>query len=77
MGSLWASTAWTAWFSDAKVVATIITWLVYLIYLYMRGLGGYRGRRPIYISQLGFASILFAFFIVNYLSAQHGFLYGR
>jgi ABC-type transport system involved in cytochrome c biogenesis permease subunit len=77
MGSLWASTAWTGWISDAKVLATILTWLIYSGYLYMRGFGGYRGRKPIYVAQTGFISIIFAFFIVNYLSAQHGFLYGR
>lgn len=77
MGSWWASSAWKDWLSDAKVVSAAVTWLIYLVFLYQRGLGGMRGKKPIYIANLGFATILFTFFIVNYLSSQHGYLYGR
>lgn len=77
MGTLWASTTWNGWASDAKVLSALLTWSTYLVFLYLRGMGKMRGRRTVYISQFGFASIIFTFFVVNYLSAQHGFIYGR
>ncbi len=77
LGTLWAKSAWNSWITDAKVISTAVTWTIYLVFLYMRGFGGMRGRKPVYIALLGFASIIFTFFIVNYLSAEHGYLYGR
>lgn len=74
LGGWWAYSAWgSLW--DAKVAAALATWLVYLGYLFHRGLGG--GRRSVHLAMAGFASLLVTFVVVNYFSAQHGFLYGR
>ena len=77
MGGIWAYDAWGRfWGWDAKETWAAITWLIYVIYLHMRLLGGLRGRRTVYVSMAGFASVLFTFAGVNYLSLLHGYLSG-
>ncbi len=77
MGGIWAYNAWGRfWGWDAKETWAAITWTIYVIYLHMRLLGGMRGKRTVYVSMAGFASVLFTFAGVNYLSALHGYLSG-
>ncbi|MBI4050896.1 MAG: c-type cytochrome biogenesis protein CcsB [Elusimicrobia bacterium] len=75
MGGVWAYNAWGRfWGWDAKETWALITWFVYVIYLHMRFFGGVRGRKTVYVSMLGFASVIFTFVGVNYLSELHGYL---
>lgn len=77
LGGVWAYTAWGRfWGWDPKETWALITWFIYVIYLHMRLFRGWRGRKVAYVSIVGFASILFTFIGVNYLSPLHGFLSG-
>ncbi|MBI4056273.1 MAG: c-type cytochrome biogenesis protein CcsB [Elusimicrobia bacterium] len=75
MGGIWAYNAWGRfWGWDAKETWALITWFIYVIYLHMRFFGGVRGKKTVYLSMAGFASIIFTFIGVNYLSELHGYL---
>ncbi|MBI2070979.1 MAG: c-type cytochrome biogenesis protein CcsB [Elusimicrobia bacterium] len=77
MGGIWAWNAWGRfWGWDAKETWALITWMIYIIYLHLRLARGWQGRQAVYINLLGFASVLFTFFGVNYLSKLHGYLSG-
>lgn len=77
MGGMWAYEAWGRfWGWDAKETWSLITWLLYAVYLHMRMLSGMRGKRTMYVSMAGFASVVFTFIAVNYLSELHGYLSG-
>ncbi len=76
-GTIWAQQAWgRSWGWDMKETWAAITWLIYANMLYTHRFMGIRGRRSVYLSTAGFASILITFFIVNYFSKQHGYVYG-
>jgi cytochrome c-type biogenesis protein CcsB len=78
MGGIWAYNAWGRfWGWDAKETWALITALIYAGYLHMRFVKGLRGRKAVYVSMLGFASVVFTFIGVNYLSNLHGYLSGR
>ncbi len=78
MGGIWAYNAWGRfWGWDAKETWALITALIYAGYLHMRFVKGLRGRKAVYVSMLGFASVVFTFLGVNYLSSLHGYLSGR
>jgi cytochrome c-type biogenesis protein CcsB len=78
MGGIWAYNAWGRfWGWDPKETWAFITALIYAGYLHMRFVAGMRGRKAVYVSMLGFASVVFTFIGVNYLSALHGYLSGR
>ncbi len=78
MGGVWAYNAWGRfWGWDAKETWAFITALIYAGYLHMRFVKGLRGRKAVYVSMLGFASVVFTFIGVNYLSELHGYLSGR
>ncbi|MDE2038582.1 MAG: c-type cytochrome biogenesis protein CcsB [Elusimicrobia bacterium] len=78
MGGIWAYNAWGRfWGWDAKETWALITALIYAGYLHMRFVKGLRGRKAVYVSMLGFASVVFTFLGVNYLSQLHGYLSGR
>jgi cytochrome c-type biogenesis protein CcsB len=78
MGGIWAYGAWGRfWGWDAKETWALITALIYAGYLHMRFVKGLRGRKAVYVSMLGFASVIFTFIGVNYLSDLHGYLSGR
>lgn len=78
MGGVWAYNAWGRfWGWDAKETWALITALIYVGYLHMRFVTGLRGKKSVYISMLGFASVVFTFLGVNYLSELHGYLSGR
>ncbi len=77
MGGIWAYNAWGRfWGWDPKETWALITALIYAGYLHMRFLKGLRGRKAIYVSMVGFASVVFTFLGVNFLSQLHGYLSG-
>jgi cytochrome c-type biogenesis protein CcsB len=78
MGGIWAYNAWGRfWGWDQKETWALITAFFYAGFLHMRYVKGMRGRKAVYISMLGFASVVFTFIGVNYLSELHGYLSGR
>jgi len=69
-GAVWANSAWgTYWSWDPKETWSQITWLIYAVFLHCRFVRGWRGRRAAWISIIGFASVLFTYFGVNFLLA--------
>ncbi|PCI36370.1 MAG: c-type cytochrome biogenesis protein CcsB, partial [Elusimicrobia bacterium] len=77
LGAIWAHEAWGRfWGWDIKETWAAITWVIYANVLYTHRFMGVHGRRNVFISMAGFISILITFFIVNYLSKQHGYVYG-
>lgn len=75
MGIFWAHAAWGKyWMGDAKVIWAAITALVYAAYLLLRSRRGWRGRRAVYMSMLGFACVVFTFAAVNFISRMHEYL---
>lgn len=74
-GAIWAEYAWGRYWSwDPKETWSLITWLVYAAYLHARFTYGWRGRRAALMAVIGFASVLFTFFGVNYvLSGLHSY----
>ncbi len=77
MGGIWAWGAWGRfWGWDAKETWSLITWMIYVIYLHLRLMRGWQGRSAVWVNFCGFASVLFTFFGVNFLSNLHGYLSG-
>jgi cytochrome c-type biogenesis protein CcsB len=74
-GAIWAEYAWGHyWQWDPKETWAFITWVVYAAYLHARATAGWRGREAAYIAMLGFATILFNFFIVNiFITGIHSY----
>ncbi|MBB6120920.1 c-type cytochrome biogenesis protein CcsB [Nocardiopsis algeriensis] len=74
-GSVWADEAWGRfWGWDPKEVWSFISWVVYAAYLHARATGGWRGPKSAWINVLGFATVMFNFFAVNYLfSGLHSY----
>jgi len=74
-GAVWANAAWgTYWSWDPKETWSLITWLVYAVFLHCRFMRGWRGQRAAWISVIGFASVMFTYFGVNYvLSGLHSY----
>jgi cytochrome c-type biogenesis protein CcsB len=74
-GAIWAEYAWGHyWQWDPKETWAFITWVVYAAYLHARATAGWRGREAAYIAMLGFATIVFNFFIVNiFISGIHSY----
>lgn len=77
IGVVWAGQSWGRhWGWDAKETWAGITWLVYAFYLAARLQGRLRGPRSVYVSMIGFASVLITFFAVGRLSQLHNYLVG-
>jgi cytochrome c-type biogenesis protein CcsB len=74
-GAIWAEYAWGHyWQWDPKETWAFITWIVYAGYLHARSTAGWRGRKAAYVALLGFATIIFNFFIVNiFISGMHSY----
>ena len=74
-GAIWAEYAWGHyWQWDPKETWAFITWIVYAGYLHARATAGWRGRKAAYVALLGFATIIFNFFIVNiFISGMHSY----
>ncbi len=71
-GSVWAYSAWGSYWSwDPKETWSLITWLIYAAMLHSRFVRGWRGKRMAIMSIIGFASVLFTYFGVNYLPGLH------
>ena len=73
-GSVWAYSAWGSYWSwDPKETWSLITWLIYAAILHSRFVRGWRGKRMAIMSIIGFASVLFTYFGVNYLPGLHSY----
>ncbi|MBW1857962.1 MAG: c-type cytochrome biogenesis protein CcsB [Deltaproteobacteria bacterium] len=73
-GSVWAYSAWGSYWSwDPKETWSLITWLIYAAMLHSRFVRGWRGKRMAIMSIIGFASVLFTYFGVNYLPGLHSY----
>ncbi|UCF35321.1 MAG: cytochrome c biogenesis protein CcsA, partial [Acidobacteriota bacterium] len=73
-GIIWAEKEWVqGWQKDPKVMSAMVTWAIYLLLIYLRASAGWRGRRAVLISLLGFASVVFTFLGVSFFGGQHSF----
>jgi cytochrome c-type biogenesis protein CcsB len=74
-GSIWANEAWgTYWSWDPKETWSIITWFIYALAIHLRFTRGWSGKRIAWLAILGFFSVLFTYFGVNYLlSGLHSY----
>jgi cytochrome c-type biogenesis protein CcsB len=69
-GAVWANEAWgTYWSWDPKETWSIITWFVYALTLHARFTRGWNGSRIAWLAVIGFISVFFTYFGVNYLLA--------
>jgi len=67
-GAIWAEKAWGRYWSwDPKETWSLITWFLYAVILHARLMRGWQGRRIAWLSILGFATVLFTYFGVNFL----------
>jgi len=74
-GAVWANSAWgTYWSWDPKETWSLITWFVYAAALHARFTRGWGGKRIAWFSIVGFASVMFTYYGVNYLlSGLHSY----
>lgn len=74
-GAVWANSAWgTYWSWDPKETWSLITWFIYAGFLHFNFMRGWRGRRAAWISMIGFCSVLFTYYGVNFLlSGLHSY----
>jgi cytochrome c biogenesis factor len=72
LGAIWAKKAWGQYWSwDIKETAALITWFIFLLYLHLQKLTKINRKYLLIIVIIGFMSLLFTWFGVNYLpSAQ-------
>ncbi len=74
-GAVWANSAWgTYWSWDPKETWSLITWFVYAATLHARFTKGWGGRRIAWLAIIGFVSVIFTYYGVNYLlSGLHSY----
>ncbi len=74
-GAVWAHYAWGSYWSwDPKETWSLITWIIYALFLHARLAKGWRGKRIAFISIIGFLSVIFTYFGVNFiLSGLHSY----
>ncbi len=74
-GAIWANSAWgTYWSWDPKETWSLITWFVYAATLHARLTRGWQGKRIAWLAILGFFSVIFTYFGVNFLlSGLHSY----
>lgn len=74
-GAIWANSAWgTYWSWDPKETWSLITWFVYAAALHARFTRGWGGTKIAWIAILGFVSVIFTYYGVNYLlSGLHSY----
>ncbi len=74
-GAVWANQAWgTYWSWDPKETWSLITWFVYATALHARFVRGWAGKKIAYLSIIGFISVIFTYFGVNFLlSGLHSY----
>jgi cytochrome c-type biogenesis protein CcsB len=75
LGAYWANSAWGRyWGWDPKETSALVTWLIYAAYLHTRGLRAWTGKRAAWILVLGFAGVIFTYFVVNlWVSGLHSY----
>ncbi|MFA7382893.1 MAG: c-type cytochrome biogenesis protein CcsB [Desulfurivibrionaceae bacterium] len=74
-GAVWANSAWgTYWSWDPKETWSLITWFVYAATLHARFTRGWGGRRIAWLAIIGFFSVIFTYYGVNFLlSGLHSY----
>ncbi|WP_022852994.1 c-type cytochrome biogenesis protein CcsB [Thermodesulfatator atlanticus] len=74
-GAVWAEQAWGSYWSwDPKETWSLITWFVYAAAIHARLMRGWSGTKIAFLSIIGFASVLFTYFGVNFLlSGLHSY----
>ena len=74
-GAVWAHYAWCSYWSwDPKETWSLITWIIYALFLHARFVKGWKGKRIAFISIIGFLSVIFTYFGVNFiLSGLHSY----
>ncbi len=74
-GAVWANQAWgTYWSWDPKETWSLITWFIYATALHARFVRGWAGQRIAWLSIIGFLSVIFTYFGVNFLlSGLHSY----
>lgn len=74
-GAIWANSAWgTYWSWDPKETWSLITWFVYATALHARFARGWGGRKIAWIAIIGFLSVIFTYYGVNFLlSGLHSY----
>ena len=66
LGAWWANSAWGRyWGWDPKETSALVTWLIYAVYLHAHHLRGWRGERSAWLLVLGYAGVIFTYFVVN------------
>ena len=75
LGAYWANSAWGRyWGWDPKETSALLTLLIYGGYLHMRGLRNWAGTRSAWVLVLGFAAVMFTYFVVNlWVSGLHSY----
>jgi cytochrome c-type biogenesis protein CcsB len=65
-GAIWAEAAWGKYWSwDPKETWALITWVIYAAYLHARATAGWKGNKAAVINLIGFAAMIFNFFVIN------------
>lgn len=74
-GAVWAHYAWGSYWSwDPKETWSLITWIIYALFLHARLIRGWRGKKIAILSIIGFLSVIFTYFGVNFiLSGLHSY----
>ncbi|MCB2183062.1 MAG: c-type cytochrome biogenesis protein CcsB [Desulfobulbaceae bacterium] len=74
-GAIWANSAWgTYWSWDPKETWSLITWFIYAATLHARFTRGWQGKRIAWLAVIGFVSVIFTYFGVNFLlSGLHSY----
>ncbi len=74
-GAIWANSAWgTYWSWDPKETWSLITWFIYAATLHARFTRGWQGKRIAWLAIIGFVSVIFTYFGVNFLlSGLHSY----
>ncbi|PMP66421.1 MAG: c-type cytochrome biogenesis protein CcsB [Thermodesulfobacterium geofontis] len=67
-GAVWADQAWGSYWSwDPKETWSLITWLIYGGTIHAKLTRGWSGKKLAWLSIIGFASVIFTYFGVNFL----------
>ena len=74
-GAIWANSAWgTYWSWDPKETWSLITWFVYALALHAKYTRDWDGTRMSLVSLVGFVSVIFTYYGVNFLlSGLHSY----
>ncbi len=74
-GAVWANSAWgTYWSWDPKETWSLITWFIYALALHARYTRGWDGVRMSLMALIGFISVIFTYYGVNFLlSGLHSY----